>query len=620
MNRNNTGIVLLDRHGEPFFRFYEGKYSKYVTLSELPGYVTEAIIAAEDKNFYSHPGFSIPSMLAAIVANIKQGDLIYGGSTITQQLVKSSLLKPRKSFLRKAQELILAQEIERRYTKQEILEMYINSVYFGEGAFGIESASEVYFGKQAAKLSLSEAALLAGLLTAPSRYSPLSGDVKLSKERQHYVLRQLVEQKKILPQEERLALDSSLQYQPRSNTLSLLAPHFALMVRDSLNEKFGEERVARSGFVIHTSIDLEWQQIAREIVSDQIKVLEPLGGTNASVVVIDPKTGEVRVLLGSKDWNDPQFGQVNMATTPRQSGSAFKPIVYELAFTRRMITPATSLRDVKTTFPGNYTPLNYDKRFRGTVLVRRALANSLNVPAVQVQQKVGIEETLAEAKRLGITTLKDSSHYGLSLVLGTGAVRLTELTNIYATFANEGKYNPVTLITQIDDKLGNTIFSYRPDSKELIDPSVAFLMSSILSDNRARAETFGSALTISRPAAVKTGTTEDYRDALTIGYTPQLTVGVWVGNNDNKPMAKIAGSLGAAPIWKRLMERYLQHKPKVAFAMPAGIEGMTICRSNGYQLRSSVATSSAMQEYFLAGTGPTRLCYSQPVKRAVAPH
>jgi membrane peptidoglycan carboxypeptidase len=271
------------------------------------------------------------------------------------------------------------------------------------------------------------------------------------------------------------------------------------------------------------------------------------------------------------------------------------------------------LMDVKTTFPGNYTPLDYDRKFRGPVLVRRALANSLNIPSVEVMQKVGVEDALDEAQTLGISTLgTDTSNYGLSLVLGAGSVRLTELTDVYATFANKGWYNPITLVTKIVDKDGHTVYQYKPKPKHVLDTGVAFLISSILSDNKARAEEFGNVLNISRTAAVKTGTTEDFKDALTLGYTPQIAVGVWVGNNYNTPMDTIAGSLGAAPIWKALMEKFLAGTPVEAFKQPDGVQKLYVCRSNGYLVRNNYATSSAMAEYFLDGTGPTRYCTNTP--------
>lgn len=608
MNRNNTGIVLLDRNGEPFFRFYEAHYTTFVPLDEIPPVVRQAVIVAEDKYFYQHPGFSIPAIVAAFVANLREGDLVYGGSTITQQLVKNSLLTPQKSFMRKYQELVLAQELERRYSKDEILEMYLNSVYFGEGAFGIDSAADVYFGTTAQELNVAQASMLAGLLTAPSFYSPLSGDEEKGKERQDYVLSQMLEEGYITEKEYESAKSFSLSYAEQDQTDTTVAPHFALMVRDELIRLYGEERIARSGFTIHTTLDKDWQIYAQETLEEHIASLASAGAGNGAVVVIDPENGEVRVLVGSKNWFDEEVGKVNMATTARQSGSSFKPIVYATGFEERTLTPATILHDRPTTFPGGYRPKNYDKRFRGNVTVRRALANSLNVPAVEALEKIGLSDALSMAKRLGISTLGEESDYGLSLVLGTGSVPLIELTNVYSSFANNGEQYPPTFITKIEDKHGEVVYTYKPEPNKVLDPTVTFLVSSILSDARARAETFGNALTIPRVAAVKTGTTEDYRDALTIGYTPQLVVGVWIGNNDNTPMNEVAGSLGAAPVWRDLMQQYLAGEPEMEFAIPEGITQATICRHNGYLLPNS-AGSYGMTEYFIEGTVPTRICY-----------
>ncbi len=607
MNRNNTGIVLLDRNGEAFFEFYNAHYRKFVPLKDIPDSVKNSVIVAEDKDFYNHPGFSLQALAAALVANIKEQDLSYGGSTITQQLVKSSLLTPRKSIIRKAQELVLSQEIERRFSKDEILEMYLNSVYFGEGAFGIESAANSFFGKSAKELNLGEASLLAGLLSAPSIYSPISGDVQKGLRRQEYVLSEMVQAKYITQEEKEKAKKTKLSYVRKSNSISNLAPHFALMVREQLVKEYGEERVARSGFKIYTTIDLKWQRKIIPIVEEQVQSLEGSGATNASVVVVDSKTGEIRSLIGSRDWFNEEFGKVNMADTPRQPGSSFKPVVYALAMEQGIITPATTLKDQRVTFAGNYKPENYDKRFRGQVLVRRALANSLNVPAVQVQQMVGVSDTLNFSRNLGLTTLGEESDYGLSLVLGTAGVKLTELTNVYATFANKGKYHPVTTISKIEDKSGNIVYQKKEDGEQKISKQTAFLISSILSDNKARAEVFGKALTISRPAAVKTGTTEDYKDALTVGYTPQLAVGVWVGDNNNKPMNKIAGSLGAAPIWRRVMETVHTDMPVVPFEIPEGVKQISVCSGNGLLVRSN-GGYGIIKEFFVEGTEPHRYC------------
>ena len=355
--------------------------------------------------------------------------MVFGGSTITQELVKNVLLTADKSFLLKYQEIVLAQEIERRYSKQEILEMYLNSVYFGEGAFGVENAALTYFGKNTQDLTLPEATLLAGVLPSPSRYSPLSGSDDLAKKRQQYVLSRMVQQGYITKEEADNAYATELTYENNKEDINVAAPHFALYVREELNRRYGEEQISRSGFQVKTSIDLEWQSYAELIVKNQVDRLAGNKVSNGAAVVMDPRTGEIRAMVGSKDWYDEEFGKYNIITASRQPGSSFKPLIYANALERRLITPATLLRDQATTFPGNYKPLNYDKRFRGNVTVRRSLANSLNIPSVEIMSKVGVEEGLEMAKRMGITTLKDPSNYGLSLVLGTGTVQPLEMTN-----------------------------------------------------------------------------------------------------------------------------------------------------------------------------------------------
>lgn len=610
MNRNNTGVILLDRNNKPFFTFYSGKVTTVVPLSEIPEHIQAAVIAAEDKHFYSHPGISLSAIIRSLILDIQHREIKYGGSTITQQLVKNSLLTPAKSFLRKYQEVVLAREIEKRYTKEEILEMYLNSVYFGEGAFGIQAASETYFGKRVQDLTLAESALLTGILPSPSEYSPLNGNDTIAKKRQGIVLSRMESAGFISGEEKNRAEKAKLVYSSAPDDINKAAPHFAIMVRQELIKRYGEERISRSGFTVRTTLDLSWQAYAEEVVSDQVKKLARNKVTNGAAVVIDPKTGEIKALVGSKDWYDSSFGKVNIATAKRPPGSSFKPLVYASAFEKRVITPASALSDRPTTFAGNYRPQDYDRRYRGIVLARRALANSLNIPAVEVLAKIGVPSALEIAQRMGITTLKDPSSYGLSLVLGTGEVSLLELTNAYGIFANEGRKNEPTSILAITDKRGKQVYQYKPKSEQVIEPEVAFLISSILSDNAARAEIFGNSLTVSFPAAVKTGTTEDYRDAWTIGYTPDLVVGVWVGNNDNTPMDRIAGSLGAAPIWRLLMERFSQRLPRSEFSVPSGITMLSVCRNNGFFLRSGIGGGS--REYFLTGTGPTHVC--RPVK------
>jgi 1A family penicillin-binding protein len=587
-------------------------------LSAIPKHTLHTFIAAEDKEFYTHPGFSLPAILRSLVLDLQHKDIAYGGSTITQQLVKNALLTPKRNFLRKYQEIVLAREIERRYSKDEILEMYLNSVYFGEGAFGIEEASERYFGKSTSDLTIPESALLAGLLPSPSRYSPLNGDESAARQQQQRVLARMVKAGFISEEEMQSYAKTKLTYSDIPDDINKAAPHFALMVRDELIKRYGEERIQRSGFKVKTTLDLSWQEYTEKVVKEQVEKLQPNNVSNGAAVVMDPGTGEIRSLVGSKDWYDPSFGKLNIAMASRPPGSSFKPLVYAAAFEKRILTPASALSDRPVTFQGNYRPQDYDRKYRGTVLVRRALANSLNIPAVEVLSKVGVPSALEIAKRLGVTTLKDPSQYGLSLVLGTGEVRLLDMTNAYAVFANGGqKTQPATILT-ISDKNGKKVYQHTPKPERVMEPEVAFLISSILSDNPARAEMFGNALTISRPAAVKTGTTEDYKDAWTIGYTPSLVVGVWVGNNDNAPMDKVAGSLGAAPIWKSLMEEFSKDSPIAHFTAPSGVTQLSVCRNNGFLARGG--RNMGGREYFLTGTGPTHVCTPpKPVAQQLSP-
>lgn len=606
INHKNAGVILVDRNDKPFFTLYEGRTKNTASLSSLPTYIPKAVISVEDRRFYQEPGFSIQGIGRALVNDVKENELSQGGSTITQQLVKNTLLTQEKSFLRKYQEIFLALEVERRFTKDDILEMYLNTVYFGEGAYGIADAAKTYFGKDPSKLTLGESALLAAILPAPSAYSPLSGDRDKAFSRQKIVLSEMESQGYITPSQRDTAEAQKITFNPQSVDINQTAPHFALMVKQELIDKYGEQKIANSGFTVKTTIDLSDQKYAENVVKTQVTNLRFNKVTNGAAIALDPKTGEILALVGSHDWFDEDNGKINMVLHARQPGSSFKPIVYTRALERRLITPATVLEDKPIKYPDGYEPMNYDRKFRDNVLVRRALANSLNIPAVHVLEKVGIPDTLDFAKELGITTLKGPSSYGLSLVLGAGEVPLIQMTDAFATFANSGTRVTPTTIIDIKDKKGGVIFTHKPETKNVLSPDVAFLISSILSDNSARAEEFGSALTISRPAAVKTGTTNDYKDALTIGYTPSLVVGVWVGNNDNKPMDSIAGSLGAAPIWRQMMEHMLAGTPIEKFTPSSGIIKLTVCKEKGLRLRT--ATSSALNEFFLPGTTPTKYC------------
>lgn len=608
MNRNNTGITLLDRDGKPFFTFSKPRTIQYVTLSDIPLSIQQAVIATEDQNFYENPGFSVRGIFRAFVVNLLARRIEQGGSTITQELVKNVLLSPQQSFVRKYQEVILAAELSRRYSKKDILEMYLNSVYFGEGAFGIENAAENYFGKHANTLTLSESTLLAGLLPAPSALSPLSNNPDKATKRQKLVLAQMVQQGYIKQQEAEEAEAIPIVFKPNKETVNVVAPHFALFVKDMLIKQYGEERAVRSGFQVRTTLRQSWQTYAENVVERQVNQLRYNRATNGAAIVIDPKTGEILALVGSKDWNDEKFGKTNMVLALRQPGSSFKPIIYSAALEKNLITPATILKDEPTTFLGNYKPHDFDFKYRGPVTVRRALANSLNIPAVAVMQKVGVSDGIAMAKRLGITSLTDPSRYGLSLVLGAGEVRLLELTSAFSGFANGGVRNQPTVILEIKDKYGKPVTMEKPVTEANVSEAISFIISSILSDNSARAETFGNALTISRPAAVKTGTTEDFRDALTVGYTPNLAIGVWVGNNDNTPMGNIAGSLGAAPIWRALMEQFLRELPYETFKKPPFVISEMVCPYKQLNLDTKETTQAGYMEFFLAGTQPQTPC------------
>lgn len=598
MNRNNTGLVILDRHGETVFNTGRGTTSQLIPLEKIDDDVEKALIASEDQDFYNHPGFSAKGILAAIYANLLNKDLTkYGGSTITQQLVKNNLLSSDKSFLRKYQELSIAIAVDRHYSKDDILEMYLNSVYFGEGAFGIEQAAQTYYGKPAQELSVSESAMLIGILPAPSSNSPLTGDQEAAKKGHDRVLQKLVEAGAITEHEATDALNTPLTFaKPSAPNQQKHAQHFTRMILDELNKRYGEERIKRSGFTVTTSLDLAWQKEVEKHIQQQIEITKSQGATNAALVAIDPRNGEIRALAGSSDWLDPEHGQVNMALTPRQPGSSFKPIYYAEALAKRLITPATILKDEPKDFNG-YKPHNFDFKYRGDISVRRALATSLNIPAIEVMQKLGVSEAASTATRMGIQGVDEPDKYGLTLALGTAETRLLDMVNAYAAFANQGEqYKPAT-ITKIQDKFQKDIFIHNPSGKSVQTRESSYLISSILSDNAARAPSFGSRLNISnRPVAVKTGTTDDNVDAWTIGYTPSIVAGVWVGNNTHKPMT-LGGAAGAGPIWRNSIQTFLAGAPTEQFKQPGNIEKVTVCNIHG-----------TYQEFFLRGTAPNSRC------------
>lgn len=606
VNAKNTGTILYDRNGKLLYATEGAHDVTYVNFSDIGQNIKDATVAVEDKDFYAHGGFSFQAILRSIYANFLNADPTkYGGSTITQQLVKNALLTPHKNFLRKFQEFVLSVEIERRYSKDEILEMYLNSVYYGSGAYGIGNASKVYFAKTPADLNVPEAAQLAALPVAPSLLSPLTGDRAAAKLRQELVIGRMVENNYLSKEEGDAAKGVTLKFTPLKVTLGA-SPHFSLYVLGELREKYGEDYVGRSGLRVTTSLDLDLQLAAEKVARDRIAALTRNKASNAGVVVIDPKTGQVLAMVGSVDYEKDEIGgKVNVTFADRQPGSAIKPLIYMKAFETRNYTAATVLSDVRRDFGGGYRPENADLKYRGDILARFALANSLNVPAVEMLDNIGIDSALEMIHRLKVSTLRDRERYGLSLVLGGGEMKLFELTRSYGVIANYGNFVETTPVLKIIDRGGNQVFVANPRKENLVDPQFTYIVSHILSDNSARSMVFGNLLNASRKAAVKTGTTENFRDAWSVGFTPNLVVGVWVGNNDGSFMDSVAGSLGAAPIWRQVMEAGWKIFGWEDFREPAGIQKAVICRGDGLLSRGG---EGSYQEIFALGTVPTQRC------------
>ncbi|HEY5695681.1 MAG TPA: PBP1A family penicillin-binding protein [Candidatus Saccharimonadales bacterium] len=605
MNSSNTGVALTDRNGQVIYSIGRAQHRDLVPLDQISKYAQQAVISSEDKDFYKHGGFSVTGTLRALFSDISSGGIAGGGSTLTQQLARTTLLTNQQTLLRKYQELTISIAIEQRYSKDQILDMYLNSSFWGGTDFGIQEAAKTYFNKAPKDLDLAESAMLIGVLPAPNAYSPITGNATYAKERQTYVLKRMVEDGYITAAQQQAALSETLAYVPAQQQEVGKAPHFTQMVLNELYKKYGEEQVLRSGYTVKTTLDLNLQQIVENNIAGHMQYIQRNGGSNAAAVAIDPASGEVRALVGSADWNNTDWGKVNMATTARQPGSSFKSIYYTEALSEGIITPATILHDVSTDFNG-YKPLDADRKFRGDVTVRQAISQSLNIPSVEVLQKLGIDKAVAAANRMGITSVDPNKSYGLSLALGAAETPLINMTNAYAAFANQGNQFSTAVIKQINNKYNQTIFTTDEQSKQVVTPQAAFLISSILSDYNARAPIFGGSLTVpGRTAAVKTGTTDDDRDAWTIGYTPQLVVGVWVGNNNNQPMQN-GGSGMAGPIWVKTMQQALQGVANTPFTVPDGVIQKPVCYGTG--ALASTSGTNTYNEYFLASALPTDTC------------
>ncbi len=599
---------IYDRNGKLLYNIYTDQNRTLVPLSEIPDNLKRATIAIEDKDFYKHRGFDIWGIARATRKTVLERDL-QGGSTITQQLVKSVFLTPERTISRKIKELYLAFRVEMAFSKDQILEMYLNQVPYGGTAWGVAAAAEQYFGKDVGDLTLAESAILAGLPAAPTYYSPFGQDPQRAKDRQKLVLKRMVEERYISREEADRAAGEELHF--REAATDIKAPHFVMYVREYLAQKYGEAVTAQGGLKVSTTLDLDIQETSQKIVAGNIEKLKGLRVSNGASLVTKPKTGEILAMVGSRDFFDKSIdGNVNVTVAARQPGSAIKPVNYATAFEKRLITPATVIMDVPTTFSGGprpYKPVNYDGRYHGPVQARYALGNSYNIPAVKVLGIVGVGEMIKKAREMGINTFEDESRYGLSLTLGGGEVRMTEMAAAFGVFANEGVRVDLVPVLKVVDSQGKVLEEFKPKAgKKVLSGEVAFLISSILSDNSARTAAFGanSLLNIKgKTVAVKTGTTDDKRDNWTIGFTPSFLVVTWVGNNDNTPMnpALASGITGAAPIWNAIMTELLRDKVNEAFKVPSGVRGLEICSTTG-GLKTDGCSNRF--EYFLSGTEP----------------
>lgn len=615
VRRSGFATKILDRNGQVLYDIYLDERRTPVSFEDISQTLKDATIAIEDKNFYVHEGFDPLGMVRGLSRLFTRGRA-QGGSTLTQQLVKNVLLSPERSVFRKAREFILALQIERKYSKDQILTMYLNEAPYGGTAWGVEAASEVYFGKKAKDLNLVESAFLAGLPQRPSVYSPYSADPDAYLYRTKQVLRRMREDGYISREQEEEALKQLDELEFQSSGASFKAPHFVQYVQSLLEERYGQAAVVQGGLRVTTTLDLELQEKAQKIVSEEIEKVEALHITNGAAVVLDPTTGEILAMVGSKDFNDKDYdGQVNVTLSLRQPGSAIKPITYATAL-KKGYTASTLLMDTPTRFPGGanqpeYEPGNYDGKFRGPVQVRYALGNSINVPAVKMLSLVGVKDMLATAYDMGISTLKPDketlSRVGLSVTLGGGEVRLLELTAAYSAFVNTGERVDPVAILKVEDQNGKILEQADPKPvKRVLTPEQAFIMAAILSDNKAREEVFGANSALVVPGyevAVKTGTTNDKRDNWTLGGNSNAMVGVWVGNNDNSEMKQVAsGVTGASPIWRRIIMEALSDKPKVTFDPPSGIVSMEVDSVSGYPAHDGFPSRT---EYFVKGTEPS---------------
>jgi 1A family penicillin-binding protein len=566
---------IYDREGKTVLYEIHGDTNRtLVNLSDIPDNLKWATISVEDKDYYNHGGFSVWAIFRTAVTNVLFGRKA-GASTLTQQFIKNAVLTNEKTYIRKIKELIMAYKLEQKFTKDEILKMYFNEIPYGATAYGAEAASQLYFNKNVQDINLAEAAVLAALPQAPTYYSPYGSSKDALIARQQYILDLMFKYGHITKEQMDAAKVYPLKFAlPNEN---IIAPHFVMYIRQILADKYGEKTIEEGGLKIYTTLDLSKQKIAEDVITGKAAINEKkYGATNAALISLDPKTGQILAMVGSRDYFDDKIdGQYNVTTASRQPGSSIKPIIYADAFLKGY-TPSTMLYDVVTNFSNDpskpYEPHNYDGNEHGLVSMRQALAGSLNIPAVKTLYLAGEKDVIDLADELGYTTLSDDGRYGLALVLGGGEVKLIEHANAFSAFARDGDLPKVTGILKVEDKDGKILEEYKDETKRALSPNVARMINNILSDNNARSFIFGAKnyLTLpDRPVATKTGTTNDYHDAWTIGYTPSIVTGVWAGNSDNSAMKKGAdGSQVAAPIWQAYMQKVLTGTPIETFTAP----------------------------------------------------
>ncbi len=572
---------IFDKNGILLAQIYSTQNRTLVPLTDVPKYLQKATLAIEDKNFYKHPGFDIPSIIRAVSTNIS-GKNIQGGSTITQQLIKSSILTPQKSLARKFKELILAFWAERIYTKNQILEMYFNQVPYGGTAWGIEAAAQTYFNKRTKELDLAESSFLAGLTASPTTYSPYGSNPDRGLKRQKEVLGRMVTLGFISQKQAQAAEKEKLIFKRQQTAIH--APHFVTYIKDLLAQKYGLPMLEKGGLSITTSLDLKTQEMAEKIVKEEVDSDAYLNLTNGAALITNPQNGDILAMVGSKDFDDPNDGNFNVTTSLRQPGSSIKVVTYAASL-EHGFTAASILEDTPVSYPtgsGFYQPVNYDGKFHGKVPLRIALANSLNIPAVKTLNQIGVSSMVNLGKKMGISSWGDPKNYGLSITLGAAEVTMLDMASVYGTLANNGNRVNLNPILKITDARGNILeqkIEILP--QPVLEEGVAFILSDILADNKSRAMEFGPNSPLNIPGhtvSVKTGTTDNKRDNWTDGYTNNFVTIVWVGNNDNSPMSPnlASGITGAAPIWHKIMNNLLTQTPETK-PVPPSVVVQKIC-------------------------------------------